>query len=100
MATLTNQPNQPFANPKAIAQAGEGIYERLRSALEASDPGKFVAINIKNGNYFVNETPDTCLERAREKDPEGLFHLIRIGFPGAFNASYAFPKTDCDWLFG
>ncbi len=97
MAAMTPR----FSNPKAIAQAGEEIYNRkYRSDFEANQVGKFAAINVKNERCYLGNTPEAALESAKEADPDGLFHLIRIGFTGAFQVSYAFQKTSSDWLFG
>lgn len=90
-------------NPKAIAEAGERIYdEKFRAEFEANHKGKFTAINVQKETAFVGETPEAAFEAARVNDPHGVFHLIRIGFSGAFTASYQYSKNNGfqDWLFG
>ena len=93
-------PMNPFlTNPKAIAKAGEEIYNSLRAELEENHIGKFVAINVKTSTYHLGDTPEEALQEAKKADPQGLFHLIRVGFSGAFQISYALQNTDSDWLF-
>ena len=96
MATMNSQ----YSNPTAIAKIGETLYETLRGDLEATSVGKFVAINVKDGQYCVGDNPEEALQGAKNVCPDGLFHLIRIGFPGAFQISYAFQQTHPDWIFG
>jgi hypothetical protein len=88
-----------FSNPKAIAEAGEEIYNSLRTDLEANHRGRFVAINVKSKTHHLADTADQALENARNAEPGGVFHLIRVGFPGAFQISHAVQKPSSDWLF-
>ena len=87
------------SNPKELAEVGEKIYnEKYRAQYEAEHLGKFVAINIKTGHANLGETPEQALEEARAADPSGLFHLIKVGSPGAFRVSYTHGNND--WLHG
>jgi len=82
--------NLPFSSPKAIAEVGEKIYaERYKDEYERDHVGKFAAINVLNGQAFLGDTPEAALEWAKQDSPNGLFHLIQVGFPGAFRVSYA-----------
>lgn len=87
-----------FSNPKAIATAGEEIYQSLQRDQERTHRGQFVAINVKTKRYHLGENAEAALENARAEEPDGLFHLIRIGFAGAFQISHAFQKAGSDWL--
>jgi len=93
----------PSLNPRAIAQLGEEIYkQKYQAEYEAKHFGKFVAINVRSQDATIGETPDEALENARANDPQALFHLIRVGFPSAFQASYSQDdgKAGSDWIFG
>ncbi len=94
--------NALFNNPKAIAEAGERIYrEKFKTDFEANHRGKFAAINVIKETAAIGETPEQAFEAARKEDPHGLFHLIRVGYAGAFQVSYQFPRNGHqDWLFG
>jgi hypothetical protein len=88
-------------NPKAIAEAGERIYrERFRDELEPAHKGEFAVINVGKEKAFLGVTPEVAFEAARADDPRGVFHLIRIGFSGAFTISYQYRHGAQDWLFG
>jgi hypothetical protein len=72
-----------------IAQRGEAIYrEKWEKQLAQSAAGKFVAINIDNGDALIAETSEQAVRLAEEKYPEGYFHLIRVGESGAFDAGW------------
>lgn len=83
---------QLLDTPEKIAQAGERFYaERHKAKLEASHNGQFVAINVLTGDAYVGQFSEMALEAARKAAPNGVFHLIRIGSPGAFRVSYSTP---------
>lgn len=103
----------PFNNPKAIADAGERIY-REKFQMESGDPsdgprrpsfesehsGEFVAINVVAETAHLGATPEEAFNAARKADQNGVFHLIRVGYPGAFQMSYQHKHDTQDWLFG
>jgi len=81
-----------------IAEEGERLYQdRHKERLEREASGQFVAIDVGNGEAYVGEFPETALQRAKEANPRGIFHLIRIGAPGAFRVSYAGTKRHDFW---
>ncbi len=93
--------NPPIpTNPKAIAEAGQKIYDgRYRAKYEATHFGKFVAINIRTSEATLGDTPEDALASAKKADPSGLFHLIKVGSAGAFQVSHTLHAYD-DWLHG
>jgi hypothetical protein len=86
---MTPTPN--LNDPKHIAESGERIYkDRYKPTYEAEHPGEFVAINVLDGTATLGKTGSEALLRAKTQQPNGLFHLIRIGFPGAFEVGTAY----------
>ena len=78
----------PFSDPKAVAQAGEAIYrEMYQKDFEQNQRGKFVAINVKTKTATLGNSASEALLKAKEADKDGVFHLIRVGFAGAFQLS-------------
>jgi hypothetical protein len=69
-----------------IVEAGEEIYNRRRTELEREHMGHFAAVDVTAEEVYVAETSDRALEIGRNASPHGVFHLIRIGSSGAFNA--------------
>jgi len=91
--------NVVLTNPHVIAKAGQEIYEkRYKAAYEREHGGKFVAIDVATEAAYLAETPEAALHAAKGASPSGVFHLIRIGSPGAFRVSYTSNGRD-SWLF-
>jgi alpha-galactosidase len=88
------------SNPKAIAELGERIYrEQYKDSYEREHPGKFVAIDIATGKAYMADAPEVALETARTASPNGVFHLIQVGFSGAIRVSYSNDPSTVDWIF-
>lgn len=90
-----------FTNPTEIVAAGERIYaEKYKANYEQINAGKFVAIDVVSGAAFVADFPEDALRDGRQNSPTGLFHLIKIGSPGAFRVSSFVPSNArSNWLF-
>jgi hypothetical protein len=87
-----------LSNPKAVVEAGERIYkEKYQRDFEAAHLGKFAVIEVKTGKAYLGDTPEDAFENGRKGAPEGVFHLIKVGSPGAYRVSYA--GSASDWLF-
>ena len=83
-----------------LIQKGEKLYEeKLKDKLEKKHLGKFVAIEVDSGKFFVGETLEEALERAKKEFPDKIFHSIKIGSPGVFSSSGVFRKNGYRWLF-
>jgi hypothetical protein len=75
--------------PEKIAEAGERVYNLHRPQLESWFKGQFVAIDVQSEQFFVNRFAEAALADARAAVPNGVFHLIRIGFSGAFRIRFS-----------
>jgi hypothetical protein len=72
-----------------IAQRGEAIYEKkYRADFEKKFHGRFAAINVQNEDATLADSSEEAIRMALEKDPNGLFHLIRVGHKAAFEAGW------------
>jgi hypothetical protein len=77
-----------FSNPAEIARVGEKVYDRkYRVGYERSHNGEFVAIDVRSEKAYVAATPEGAIAQGKREAPNGLFHLIKIGSPGAFRVS-------------
>lgn len=92
--TEETMPVKNLTDPGKIADAAEKMYEeRYRKELEESYSGQFVVIDVKSGEAYRGEFAEDALTLARKRSPYGVFHLIRIGSPGAFRVSYVGQHT-------
>ena len=81
--------NLPAPSTKEIAEHGEAIYkEKYQAEFERTRRGEFVAVNVKSGEATVADTAEDAVRVALEKDPKGLFHLIRVGHKAALEAGW------------
>lgn len=72
-----------------IARRGELIYrERYEQDFEKEFAGKFAAINVNTGDATVADSAEEAVREALEKDPNGLFHLVRVAHKAAFQAGW------------
>jgi hypothetical protein len=73
--------NNNLATPRStLVEDGQAFYEsHLRTALEPSHAGEFVAIEPSTARYFLGQTATAALIAARNAMPESQFFLTRIG---------------------
>lgn len=82
-----------------IAQAGEKIYaEKYKAVYEREHSGSFVVIDVTDGEAYLGSSPEAALGNGRKAAPNGIFHLIRVGSPGAFKIS-RMGTARASWLF-
>lgn len=80
--------------PEEVSERGEAIYaQQIRSQVEAGNRGKYVVIDIHTNNYEVDSDYHIALSHAKAKHPDGLFYILRIGYPTAVNIGGAFLVT-------
>ena len=78
-----------LSTPDKIAKRGETIYqERYKDRFERKFHGQFVVIDVSTEEAYIAPYPEEALEKAQNASENGIFHLIRIGAPGAFRVSY------------
>ncbi|MEA3346341.1 MAG: hypothetical protein U9Q78_08920 [Chloroflexota bacterium] len=68
-------------NKDEIIDKGERIYAAIRSELELEHKGEIAAIEPESGDYFLGKSVIEAIDKAREKYPDKVFHVVRIGFP-------------------
>lgn len=68
-----------------FSQRGEEIY-REQILPEISEPqckGKFIAIEVDSGKYFIDDADIQAIIRAQREFPNKQFYLKRIGYRAA-----------------
>ncbi len=65
---------------KEIAAHGNRLYqEAIRAQVESEHYGRVLAIDVTSGDYAIGENALTAADLLREKRPEGVVWLMRIG---------------------
>jgi hypothetical protein len=78
-------------NAKRIGHEGQQVYEHLRQRLEKRYKGKIVAIEVESGDYFVGDTLQEAIQKARTKYPNKIFYSVRVGYPAVYSFSSGAP---------
>jgi len=72
---------QSHYTPAEIGRIGREIYQRdLRSTVERDNVGRFIAIDIRNGSYEIDEDELEVVERYLAREPGGELLVLRIGY--------------------
>lgn len=88
----------PQIKIEEIAKKGEEIYQRkFKEKYEPSQNGKFLAIEIESEGEFLGDSSVEAVEKAKEKYPQKIFYIKKIGFPAAEVISSYFPPQ---YLYG
>ena len=79
----------------AFAQKGEEIYKSriLPEISEEQLKGKFVAIDIDTGKYFIDDLDVKAITRARREFPRKIFYVKRIGYKAVYKYHGVVKKT-------
>jgi hypothetical protein len=75
---------QTLPNTRHIAREGKRLLESIQAQFGEQDRGKFVAIDVDSGEFFLGETAVDASEKGRAKYPGKVFYLGRIGYRTAF----------------
>ena len=66
---------------ETLALKGREIYNKsLKRILEPKSKGKFVAIEVESGEYFLGSTITDAVTKAERKHPTKLFYVMRVGY--------------------
>lgn len=86
---MTNNDQGAILSTRDIADRGKAIYkDKWEETLLKTSGGKFVAIDVRTGEAYVADTAEEAVRTAEKHDPQGYFHLIRIGCKAAFAAGW------------
>ena len=69
---------------RKISKQGQRLFEALDRELREQHCGKFIAIEVDSGEYFLGGTGVEASEKARVKHPGKIFFLGRIGYRAAY----------------
>jgi len=66
-------------NKREIVEKGKAIYERLREQLEPEHKGEVIVIEVESGDYFLGKNSAEAWRKAREKHPDKIYYMNRVG---------------------
>lgn len=71
---------------RAISSKGKPLFAKLDRELKEKYYGKFVAIEVDSGEYFMGERGIDASRKAREKYPDTMCYVGRIGYRAAITS--------------
>ena len=67
---------------EAFARRGREYYDQhLRARLEPEHKGEYLFLDVETGEYEMDRDQLAAMARAREKHPETIFFILRVGYP-------------------
>ena len=63
-----------------IADEGSKIYEQVKIQFDPKEREKFLAIDIDSKDVYLGQTSAGALVLAKEKHPDKVFYVVKIGF--------------------
>ena len=66
-----------------IATEGQAIYSKIKARYEPEKNGRYLAIEIDSKEVFLGKTGVEATIKARNKYPNKVFYLVKIGFTAA-----------------
>lgn len=77
-------------NIQKIAEEGAKIYEQIKVNYDPKERDKFLAIDIDSKKVYLGNTSAEALELARQKHPNKVFYVVKIGFDVAETMARSF----------
>ncbi len=75
----------PGYTTEEVARRGREIYEqKLRREVELEHEGRFLVVDIESGEYEVADNALAASRRLRERKPDAVLYLMRVGREAAF----------------
>lgn len=75
----------PLHTPEELARLGTEVFNRqVRPSLRPEDDGKFVAVDVRTGEYEVDDDDYAAVARLRARVPSAEIWLERAGEPAAY----------------
>ena len=71
------------ADLQRVVTEGVKIYQAIKTQYEPSQNGKFLAIDIDSQRTYIAGTSAEAVNKAREKHPNKVFYVVKIGFDAA-----------------
>ena len=78
-----------------VADLGEAIYEeKIRHLVEPSEKGKLILIDVESGDYEIDENHFDAFDRLKERQPNAVAYMGRIGYRAAFSLGGRIERDD------
>ena len=73
-----------------VCDRGKQIYrEQIQVLVEPQENGKFIVIDVESGDYEIDADSLVAGDRLRERRPDSIGFLGRVGYESAYNMGWA-----------
>ena len=80
-----------------FAKEGKRIYrQKYAKKLEPTERGRIIAIEIESGDSFIGDSTVEAILKAKEKYPNRIFYLMRIGYDAVHSSKGFVPVLEED----
>lgn len=73
---------------EVVISRGKAIYQQLRDKVEPEHKGRILAIDVKTGDYEIDDKVAVALDRVRAKNPDAMVYCLRLGSPGVYRMGF------------
>jgi hypothetical protein len=96
MTDLNSNKTIPIPSGREIAKRGQDIYNRsIRAQVETRENiGKIISIDIKTGNYEIDENLLEAIDLLQSQFPEAIIWAERIGFDAVYAVGGSLTKVE------
>ena len=78
-------PREDYTKAEIVARGKEIYQEQIQALVEPQEKGKFVVIDIESEDYEIDQEHMAATRRLKERRPDSVRYLGRIGYPSAFH---------------
>ena len=69
-----------------IDALGKAIYrDHIKELVKDTHKGKLVIIDVKSGDYEIDEDDITAVLRLRERQPDAITYAVRVGYRAVYS---------------
>jgi len=80
-------------NIEQLTELALKIYTEIQNKdnIEQNNQGKYIAIDVESKRYFIGDTRDEALQKAKAELPNVVFFVKRIGGVDRVSRNYPYP---------
>lgn len=80
MSEDSKKPNIPASlSISSMIKKADEIYDGLKSTIEPTQNGKFIAIEVESGKHFIADTREEAVNEIKKEYPDKIPLTRRIG---------------------
>ena len=69
-----------------VTELAKVIYqEKIKHLVEPAENGKYIVIDVKSGDYEIDEDHLTASDRLRARQPTAATYAGRVGYPTTYD---------------